>query len=128
MAYVFPDFEQVKAVHRDQIERYGGMPGLRDEGLLRSAIATAQATFGGNWLHEFPHGMAAALAFHIISNHPFLDGNKRTGFATALMFLRLNGYRLEVEHSKAEEFVLSTARGDASKQDVIEFFRRYVRE
>ena len=78
-----------------------------DEGLLRSAIATAQMTFGGNWLHGFPHGMARAYAFHICANHPFVDGKKRTAFAAALFFLDVDGFDLDCTEQEAEELVLS---------------------
>jgi death on curing protein len=127
VTYVFPDFDAVIAIHRDQINRYGGAHGLRDEGLLRSALATAQATFAGQWLHEFPHGMAAALAFHITANHPFLDGNKRAGLATALTFLSLNEYRLGAKHADVEALVLAIARGEKTKDEVIQVFQNYTR-
>ena len=67
--------------------RYGGLPGLRDEGLLESAVAQAVATFGGEYLHNDIFQMAAAYLFHIVQNHPFVDGNKRAGAAAAVVFL-----------------------------------------
>jgi death-on-curing protein len=127
VAITFLGFDEVLLVHRDQIARYGGSAGVRDEGLLKSAIGTVEATFGGEWLHEFPHGMAAAYLFHIAANHPFIDGNKRAAFACALTFLDQNGYRLEVEHDAAYDLVLSVARGETDKATVIEFFRQHVK-
>ena len=128
MAIIFLGFDDVLAVHRDQIARYGGSAGLRGEGLLRSAIGTVEASFGGSLLHEFPHGMAAAAyLFHLAANHPFVDGNKRVGFACALTFLELNGYRLAVDQLVAQEMVLNVARGEMQKEAVIEFFRAHVK-
>ena len=76
-----PDFltlDEVLEIHRDQIERYGGAAGIRDLGLLQSALAQPSATFGGQYLHADLHEMAAAYLYHLVQNHPFLDGNKST--------------------------------------------------
>ncbi len=83
--------EDVLEIHEMQLERYGGGDGLRDQGLLESAVAQPQATFGGEFVHDGLLSMAAAYLFHIVSNHPFLDGNKRAGLLAALVFLDLNG-------------------------------------
>lgn len=91
MNIVFLDVEDVKILHAEQIEAYGGSHGVRDEGSLESAVNQAQAGFGGDHLHEFPFGMASAYAFHIAQNQPFVDGNKRAALAAALVFLELNG-------------------------------------
>lgn len=77
----FLHLDDVVAIHLDQIERYGGEAGIRDAGLLESAVAQARATFGGEFLHADLFQMAAAYLFHIAKNHPFVDGNKRTGAA-----------------------------------------------
>lgn len=93
-----PDFllvEDVLVLHEEQLARYGGGTGLRDPGALESAVATPRATFGGEFVHEDLHAMAAAYAFHIAQNQPFLDGNKRTGLAAALVFLDLNGLNVQ---------------------------------
>jgi death on curing protein len=118
--------DDVLYIHQDQIARYGGDAAVRDTGLLDSAIAQPSGTFGGQWLHEFPHGMAAAYAFHLVSNHPFVDGNKRTGFASALSFLDLNEYRLQADRQAGEQIVLAVAQGLLSKDRVIDFFRQHV--
>jgi death-on-curing protein len=90
----FLDVEDVLALHERQIAEFGGSPGIRDRGLLESAVATRQATFGGGFVHDSPFAQAAAYAFHIAQNQPFVDGNKRTGLGAALVFLRLNGFRV----------------------------------
>ncbi len=92
-----PDFlsvEEVLFLHEEQLARYGGSGGVRDLGLLESAVATPQATFDGQLVHGDLFAMAAAYAFHIAQNQPFVDGNKRTGLAAALVFLELNGVTL----------------------------------
>lgn len=89
----FLEIDDVLAIHERQIAEFGGSSGIRDRGLLESAIAMPQASFGGQRAHESLFAMASAYAFHIAQNQPFLDGNKRTGLGTALVFLRLNGYR-----------------------------------
>lgn len=90
----FLTLAEVLDVHKFQIEAHGGSHGVRDLGLLESALAVPQASFGGTFLHDAPFEMAAAYAFHIAENQPFVDGNKRTALATALVFLELNGVDL----------------------------------
>jgi death-on-curing protein len=87
----FLTLAEVLEIHKDQIERYGGTHGIRDIGLVESALAMPRAGFGGEYLHESLLEMAAAYAYHIAENQPFLDGNKRAGLAAALVFLDING-------------------------------------
>ena len=119
----FLDFERVLRTHRSLIEHYGGTEGIRDVGLLQSAIAVPQASFEGKSLHEDLFEMAAAYLFHIVRNHPFLDGNKRTGAAAAIIFLAINGIELQGDEEGLVEITLAVAQGQASKQQVAEFFR-----
>jgi death-on-curing protein len=119
----FLTLEEIIAVHRDQIARYGGAEGVRDWGLLQSALATPAASFGGQFLHSDPYEMAAAYLFHIVQNHPFLDGNKRVGAAAAYVFLALNNVRLLAEEEDYAELVLSVARRETPKSAVAGFFR-----
>jgi len=79
-------------LHDEQLERFGGSAGVRDRGGLESAVAVVQATFDGRLLHSDNFEMAAAYAFHIAENQPFVDGNKRTGLNAALVFLDMNGW------------------------------------
>ena len=102
--------EYVTAIHADQINKYGGGPGLRDVGLLESALAQPRATFGGEWLHPTLFDMAAAYLFHLVENHPFLDGNKRVGTATAIVFLELNQIEINVDEAELADFVLQVDR------------------
>jgi death-on-curing protein len=87
VAPVFLTLDEVLALHEDQIRRYGGSPGLRDPGLLSSALGAVSATFGGRFLHLSLFEMAAAYLFYLAQNRPFVDGNKRTALASALTFL-----------------------------------------
>jgi death-on-curing protein len=123
----FLTLEEVIELHNDQIQRYGGEPTIRDTGLLQSAIAMPAATFGGEYLHESPHGMAAAYLFHLVSNHPFVDGNKRTGLAAALAFLYVHDLDVKPERAEVEQLVLNVACGKLEKSDVMTFFRAHVR-
>ncbi len=125
---VFLTLDEVLALHADQIARYGGRPGLRDLGLLESALAMPRATFGRVYLHPSLPEMAAAYLFHLAGNHPFVDGNKRVGLAAAIAFLDLNGLWLEADPDELAELVLRTARGEASKAELAEFIRERVAE
>ena len=99
----------VIAIHSEQIAQHGGTPGILDEGLLSSALARPQNQVGYGDPSVFD--LAAAYAFGIISNHPFVDGNKRTGFLAAYVFLVLNGWELDAAESHAVEAVLDLATG-----------------
>lgn len=90
----FLSLEEVLSLHADQLERYGGASGIRDPGLLESAVATPRATFDGEFLHDGLFAMAAAYAFHIAESQAFVDGNKRTGLNAALVFLLINGWHV----------------------------------
>jgi len=91
MEPLFLTLAEVVDIHNDQIKRYGGDAGARDLGLLESAISVPQAGFGGQFLYSSLFEMAAAYAFHISENQTFVDGNKRTALAAALIFLEMNG-------------------------------------
>jgi len=119
---------EVLQIHRDQIELYGGDPGIRDLGLLQSALAMPAAGFGGRFVHGDLYEMAAAYLFHIIQNHPFVDGNKRTGVMAALVFLALNDVIIDVEEDVFESVVWAVAKGEAAKATLSEFFRKHAKE
>ena len=107
IVWVRPD--AVLAIHDEQLAEHGGSPGLRDEGLLDSALARPQnqAAYGDPDLGR----LAAAYAYGIVRNHPFVDGNKRTGFLVAYAFLRLNGYRLDADETDIVMTISSLAQG-----------------
>jgi death-on-curing protein len=122
----FLTLEEVVAIHRDQFERYGGSLGVRDRALLQAAVAMPAVTFGGQYLHSDLHEMAAAYLFHIVLNHPFVDGNKRVGAVAADVFLALNNTQLIANQDDYAELVLSISRGEASKSDAAAFFRAHT--
>jgi death-on-curing protein len=124
---VFLTLDEVIALHADQIERYGGRAGIRDLGLLQSALGTPSATFEGRFLHEDLHEMAAAHLFHIVRNHPFVDGNKRVGLMVLLAFLGLNSRRLDANAQELEDLVLGIARGRVSKAEAAVFVQQHLR-
>ena len=92
---VYLTLAEVLEIHGDLVERFGGAPEVRNMGLLESAVAMPQASFGGHDFHSNLFEMAAAYAFHIAENQPFVDGNKRAALASALVFLELNDVALE---------------------------------
>lgn len=95
-------------------------------GLLQSAIAQPRASFGGAFKHADLFAMAAAYLFHIVQNHPFFDGNKRTGAAAAIVFLALNDVEIDNDEDGLVELTLSVARGEAGKDQIAAFFRDRV--
>jgi death on curing protein len=100
----FLTLAEVLDLHEESIRRYGGTSGIRDLGLLQSALAQPESTFGGQYLHPDFASMAAAYLFHIVQNHPFLDGNKRTGTAAARVFILMNGATFNPPNHELEEF------------------------
>ena len=121
----FLPLDEIIEIHRDQVERYGGELGIRDVGLLQSAAAMPQATFGGEFLHSDICEMAAAYLFHIVRNHPFVDGNKRTGAVAAVVFLAVNGVELQAGEEALEGWVVSVASGKAGKKAMAAFLREH---
>jgi len=115
--------DEVIEIHHDQITRYGGHPGIRDIELLKSAVAMPAAGFGEDYLHTDIYEMAAAYLYHIIRNHPFIDGNKRTGAVASIVFLLMNGIEVNAEEDSFERMVLSAAEGKINKAVIAGFFR-----
>jgi death-on-curing protein len=116
--------DDVLEVQCDQIERYGGTLGVRDNGLLESALAAPQCGFGGHYLHADLFEMASAYLFHLVQNHPFLDGNKRVVAAAALTFLAMNRVETKISNQALVEMVLSVAQGKIEKTAIADFFRQ----
>jgi death-on-curing protein len=119
----FLSMGEVLLILQDQIRRYGGEYGIRDVELLSSALAMPQTTFGGHYLHADLFEQAAAYAFHICQNLPFIDGNKRTALATALVFFDLNGMELADPEDKLYRLMLDVAVGKSNKPQIAETFR-----
>jgi len=109
----------------NQIDTYGGSHGIRDIGLLESAIAQPEASFGGQYLHADIFEMAAAYLYHLVMNHPFVDGNKRVGLEAALIFLEINNENLKASDQELVDLVLKTTAGQVGKREIAEFFRSH---
>ncbi len=124
MRPAFLGLDEVLAIHSDQIRRYGGTPGFRDLASLQSAIAMPAAGIGDTYFHEDLPTMAAAYLFHIVQNHPFVDGNKRVGAVAALVFLALNEIAMAMDEAELEELVIAVATGRRDKAGVAEAFRK----
>lgn len=127
MEPTFLSLAEVLEIHQDQVARYGGASGIRDIELLKSALGMPSATYGGQFLHTDIYEMAAAYLFHLVKNHPFVDGNKRVGAVAAFVFLALNGFDFDAPEDDFAEMALSVAQGDLDKIDVAVFIRRHTR-
>jgi death on curing protein len=115
---------EVIAFHDQQLYNYGGMPGLRDQGLLESALASAQTAYGYGVtdLGE----LAAKLAFRLITNHPFFDGNKRTATVASLVFLRLNKRTFSAPEAQVTTVMRDVAAGDMSEEELVQFYQKFT--
>jgi death-on-curing protein len=117
---------EVLWLHRRVVESSGGSPGVRDLGALESVLAQPRATFGGQDLYSSVLEKAAALAFSLITNHAFLDGNKRVAHAAMEVFLQLNGYELSSGVDEQETFWLSLAAGKCSRDDLLRWLTEHA--
>ncbi|MGB3308124.1 MAG: type II toxin-antitoxin system death-on-curing family toxin [Nodosilinea sp.] len=116
--------DDVLLIHVDQIESFGGTSGVRDQGLLDSALAQPKATFGGELLHPTLAEQAAAYLYHLSRNHPFIDGNKRTAFAVMDTFIEASGCRLALSDDEAYDLVMRVAQGQVDKTTLAEILAR----
>jgi len=123
--YLYP--KQLLYLYQRIIEQTGGTIGLRDQGLLESAAYRPQATFGGQDLYPDLFSKAAALGHSLISNHPFVDGNKRVGFEAMRLMLRLNGSDVHASLETTYEFVLDIAKGKLTEQGIADWLKRHSR-
>lgn len=110
--------KRVLAIHDQLVKRFGGSLGLRDLGLLESAVARPQASFGGEDLYPTIFDKAAALMHSLLKNHPFVDGNKRTALASTGIFLKVNGYNLINSHEKELEFALKVENESMNFEEI----------
>ena len=124
---LFLTLAEVMEIHADQIHRYGGQAGIRELGLLESAVSQPEASFAGAWLHKDLYEMAAAYAYHLCQNHPFFDGNKRTALASALVFLELNGVSILDPRGRLKTAMSRMASSKLSKDDFAKLLRKLPR-
>ena len=115
--------EQVLRLHNALLETFGGTAGVRDDGLLESALNAPFATFGGQYLYPSVQAKAAQLGFGLVCNHPFVDGNKRIGMYVMLTFLEVNGIRLECTNEEVVEVGLAVASGTMDYDALLQWVR-----
>ena len=108
----------VPTIHSDLLQRYGGRPGLRDPGLLSSALAQPKMTIGGKFVHKTLFDKAAGYGYHVCKNHPFVDGNKRVAFVLMDIFLQKNGWEIVADEEKAYLMMMSLASGKLTKSQL----------
>jgi len=120
---IFLTLDDVLQIHELMISRFGGSHGMRDQTLLESALQQPQSGFGGRYLHNDIYEMAAAYIYHIIKNHPFIDGNKRTGIFSTINFLELNGCDLDLSQEQFYQLAIDVATSKMDKQQIAQFFR-----
>ena len=118
--------EEVLEMHDVFIEKFGGLKGVRDLNLLLSAIETPKATMFGHDLYPTIYDKAAVYLYHIVQNHPFNDGNKRTGFGVAYIFLSANKVPITFKDETFEALVVEIAKGKKTKQEIAYFFEHGV--
>jgi len=125
MAVYFIPQEVVLTIHTDLLQRYGGEPGLRDAGLLDSALAQPRITIGGKYAHKSIFDKAAAYGFHVCKNHPFVDGNKRVAFVLMDIFLQKNGWEVASTEEEAYEMMMALASGRLTKSQLSNWLKSH---
>jgi death-on-curing protein len=126
MSTIFPTLAQVVKLHQRSIETYGGSPGIKDIGLVESALMAPQQTFGGEDLYPQLSDKAAALWHGLVCNHGFTDGNKRIGLVATSVFLRLNGYKFAISQVQAEEVTLRIASSQLGRQELMKLIVEHI--
>jgi death-on-curing protein len=124
----FLTLSEVLIILEDQIRNYGGMYGVRDLNLLSSAIYIPQSGFDGEYFHKTIPAMAAAYAFHICQNHPFVDGNKRVALTGSLVFLDINGYIFTCKEETIYETIMDVAKGEMKKEKLIKLYEKHSKK
>ena len=119
--------EAVEAIHNRQLAEHGGAPGVRDPGLLASALARQKNLFAYEGEDSMLPRLAAAYAFGIARNHPFVDGNERTAFVVSLLFLRLNGFTIVATQEERYQAFLALAEGRLDEAELTAWFEQRCR-
>ena len=117
---------QILMLHSMLVAQSGGMDGLRDEGLLESAVNAPLQTFGGQELYPTVLEKAARLGYGLIHNHPFIDGNKRIGTHAMLVFLDINNITLSYEDDDLISAILRAASGDMDDSELLEWLKAHI--
>ena len=125
MKYLYPN--QIRYLHQQIVQMSGGKAGLRDEGLLESAVYRPQSGFGGHEAYPDLLGKVAVLGYSLIHNHPFVDGNKRIGYAAMRLMLRMNDHDIVASENVKYAFVMKIAEGKLTEQGVVDWLTRHTK-
>jgi death-on-curing protein len=125
MPVLFIPDEIVLLIHRDTLQTYGGRPGIRDKNLLESALAQPKMTMGRRFVHRTLFEKAGAYGYHVCSNHPFIDGNKRVSFLLMAIFLDRNGWELKATEEDAYSLMIDLASGTISKSALATWLKEH---
>ncbi len=122
----FLNVAQVLLIHDQMVRKFGGSFGVRDLGLIESAVARPQATFSSEYLYKTIFDKAAALLQSLLKNHPFIDGNKRTALTSAGVFLRLNGFKLQNNHQEEVEFAVNVDNEHLPVEQISKWLKKHA--
>lgn len=122
----FLSIDEIVYINKQNISLFGGIHGIRDFALLDAAVKRPQSSLSGNFLYKDTYTMAAVYAHGLIKNHPFIDGNKRTGMAAALIFLDTNGYEITLSNDDVYDIGIALATSEISYEILAEIFKDYT--
>ncbi|MBQ5592897.1 MAG: type II toxin-antitoxin system death-on-curing family toxin [Clostridia bacterium] len=120
--------DEIIGLHSKLIQKTGGIDGLRDRGLLESAVFSAQSSFGEEEVYPSAEEKSARLMFALVNNHSFIDGNKRIGVFVMLITLKLNGIILEYTQEELTNLGLMTASGQTDYNDILQFIKQHIKK
>ncbi len=124
----FLDIDEVALINKGQIQLFGGLHGIRDRGLLESAVYDVQSSFGGKYLYKDIYHMAAGYAYGIIKNHPFIDGNKRTGIICSLIFLKYNEIDVVFEQEELYKLGIAIATSKSTVEKIAALLKKKINQ
>lgn len=125
-APTFLERDELLAIHRDQLQRYGGFMGIRDEEALNTTLAAPEARMKGSYIHEDLPGMAAAYLYHVARYRPFVDGNQRTAVLAALVFLGLNNIEVTAADTELAALAHEAATGTTDRPAIVTWLRQHT--
>jgi len=124
---IYISLDDLLIIHTDQIERYGGSHGIRDIGLLESALYRPQSSFAGEDLYPTLFEKTAVIVLSLLLNHAFIDGNKRTSIATMFVFLELNNFQINCPQQELIDLAIGIENKKTKKEDIINWLEKYSR-
>lgn len=125
---IFINVNETIEIQKDLIDRFTGIHGVRDIGLLESAVASPYVTFGGEYLHKDIFEMATAYLYNLTKNHAFIDGNKRIGVYISVLFLELNDYEVNLDNNQLYDLGIKTSDSTYSKEDILNILKNNCRK